>query len=159
LKLFSLPRSRATAVVALRDPESALGLLELALKDCGERLTGFELFSDFCLSLVLKHFKDVAAPFDRRFPQYVLMELSDTRPGDAVARMAEEVLGTALEAGDILDAAIAQSETQAKAFWRLRELISDAQAEEGQNVKHDVSIPISAIPEFIRATDAELARA
>jgi FAD/FMN-containing dehydrogenase len=87
------------------------------------------------------------------------MELSDTRPGDAVANLAESVLGAALEDGDIMDAAIAQSNAQAKAFWKLRELISDAQAHEGPNVKHDVSIPISGIPDFIRTTDAELARA
>jgi D-lactate dehydrogenase (cytochrome) len=159
LKLFPLPRSRATAVAALQDPDRALDLLERTLEACGERLTGFELFSDFCLSLVLKHFPDASAPFAKRFPQYVLMELSDTRPGDAVANLAESVLGAALEDGDILDAAIAQSNAQAKAFWKLRELISDAQAHEGPNVKHDVSIPISGIPDFIRATDAELARA
>jgi FAD/FMN-containing dehydrogenase len=159
LKLFPLPRSRATAVVALQDPGHALELLTHTLEGCGERLTAFELFSDFCLSLVLKHFRDVAAPFPRRFPQYVLMELSDTRPGDAVAHLAEGVLGQALEQGRILDAVIAQSESQSKAFWRLREFISDAQAQEGPNIKHDVSIPISRIPDFIRATDEELARA
>ena len=159
LKLFPLPRSRATAVVALQDPESALGLLKRTLEEVGERLTGFELFSDFCLSLVLKHFKDVTAPFAERFPHYVLMELSDTRPGNAVASLAESILGAALEEKSILDAAIAQSDTQARAFWKLREFISEAQAHEGPNIKHDVSIPISAIPEFIRATDAELASA
>jgi len=159
LKLFPPPRSRATAVVALEDPEHALELLKRTLEGCGERLTGFELFSDFCLSLVLKHFKDVAPPFARRFPHYVLMELSDTRPGEAVARIAEDTLSAALEARGILDAAIAQSDAQARAFWKLREFISEAQAHEGPNIKHDVSIPISQIPEFIRATDAELARA
>jgi D-lactate dehydrogenase (cytochrome) len=159
LKLFPLSRSRATAVVALQDPGSALDLLKRTLEGCGERLTGFELFSDFCLSLVLKHFKDAAAPFTRRFPHYVLMELSDTRPGEAVASLAEGILGAALEGRSILDAAIAQSDAQAKAFWRLRDFISEAQAHEGPNVKHDVSIPISQIPEFIRTTDAELGRA
>jgi D-lactate dehydrogenase (cytochrome) len=159
LKLFPLPRSRATAVVALQDPDRAIELLSATLDACGERLTGFELFSDFCLSLVLKHFRDVTAPFSRRFPHYVLIELSDTRPGDSVAALAEGVLGKALEEGRILDAAIAQSEAQAKAFWKLRELVSDAQAQEGPNVKHDVSIPISRIPEFVRTTDAQLARA
>ena len=159
LKLFPLPRSRATAVVALQDPESALGLLKRTLEEVGERLTGFELFSDFCLSLVLKHFKDVTAPFAERFPHYVLMELSDTRPGNAVTSLAESILGAALEEKRILDAAIAQSDTQARAFWKLREFISEAQAHEGPNIKHDVSIPISAIPEFIQTTDAELASA
>jgi len=159
LKLFPLPKSRATAVVALQNPEKALALLVRALDACGERLTGFELFSDFCLSLVLKHFKDAAAPFSRRFPHYVLVELSDTQPGESARTLAESALGAALEEEIILDAAVAQSEAQARAFWSLREFISEAQAHEGPNIKHDVSIPISRIPEFISATDAELARA
>ncbi|HVQ60956.1 MAG TPA: FAD-binding oxidoreductase [Burkholderiales bacterium] len=159
LKLFPMPKSRATAVVALQDPQRALNLLSRTLEEAGERLTGFELFSDFCLSLVLKHFKDAAAPFPRRFPHYVLLELSDTRPGNAVASLAEGILAAAHEGGGILDAAIAHSHAQSKAFWKLRDFISEAQAHEGPNIKHDVSIPISAIPEFIRATDAELARA
>jgi D-lactate dehydrogenase (cytochrome) len=159
LKLFPLPQSHATAVVALESPEKALALLERALGACGERLTGFELFSDFCLSLVLKHFRDTAAPFPRRFPHHVLMELSDSQPGESVRALVESMLETALEEKSILDAVVAQSETQARAFWKLREFISEAQAHEGPNIKHDVSIPISRIAEFIATTDAELARA
>jgi len=159
LKLFPLPKSHATAVVALQSPEKALALLERVLEACGERLTGFELFSDFCLALVLKHFRDAAAPFPRRFPHYVLMELSDTQSGVGVGALAESVLEAALEEKNILDAAVAQNETQARAFWKLREFISEAQAREGPNIKHDVSIPISRIADFILATDQELARA
>jgi len=158
LKLFPLPKSHATALVALQSPEKALALLERALDACGERLTGFELFSDFCLALVLKHFKDTTAPFPRRFPCYVLLELSDTQPGEGVRILVESVLEEALGNGLILDAAVAQSETQSRAFWALRENISEAQAHEGPNIKHDVSIPISRIAEFAAATDAELAR-
>jgi FAD/FMN-containing dehydrogenase len=159
LKLFPLPKSHATAVVALQSPEKALALLERALEACGERLTGFELFSDFCLSLVPKHFKDTAAPFRHRFPHYVLMELSDTQSGEGVRDLVEGMLEAALGEKNILDAAVAQSETQARDFWKLREFISEAQAHEGPNIKHDVSIPISRIADFISATDAELARA
>ena len=159
LKLFPLPRSRATAVAALEDPAKALALLDHARDACGERLTAFELFSDFCLALVLKHFKQTAAPFRARHPQYVLLELSDTQPGESVRALAEDTLEKALGKGLILDAAVAQSEAQAQAFWALREFISEAQAHEGPNVKHDVSIPISRIAEFISATDVELARA
>lgn len=159
LKLFPLPKSHATAVVALQSPEKALALVERALDACGERLTGFELFSDFCLSLVFKHFADTAAPFPRRFPHYVLMELSDTQPGEGARALVEGVLEVALEEKIVLDAAIAQNETQARAFWKLREFISEAQAHEGPNIKHDVSLPISRIAEFIVATDAELERA
>jgi D-lactate dehydrogenase (cytochrome) len=159
LKLFPLPRSRATAVAALQTPEKALVLLERALEACGERLTAFELFSDFCLSLVLKHFKDTAAPFPRRFPHYALMELSDTRPGEGVRTLVDSVLEAALEDETIIDAAVASSEAQSQALWKLREFISEAQAHEGPNIKHDISIPISRIAEFIAATDAELLRA
>ena len=87
------------------------------------------------------------------------MELSDTQAGGGVKTLAESVLEAALEEKDILDAAVAQSETQARAFWKLREFISEAQAQEGPNIKHDVSIPISRIADFISATDQELARA
>ncbi len=159
LKLFPLPKSHATAVVALQSPEKALALLERALEACGERLTGFELFSDFCLSLVLKHFRDTTAPFRHRFPHYVLMELSDTQSGEGVRDLVESMLEAALGEKSILDAAVAQSETQARDFWKLREFISEAQAHEGPNIKHDVSVPISRIADFISATDAELARA
>jgi FAD/FMN-containing dehydrogenase len=159
LKLFPLPRARATAVTALHSPEKALDLLERMQANAGERLTGFELFSDFCLSLVLRHFAGTAAPFRSRYPFYALVELSDTQPGEGVKSLAENALGSALEEGIILDAAIAQSEAQARAFWSLREFVSEAQAHEGPNIKHDVSIPISRIAEFVAATDAELARA
>ena len=159
LKLFPLPKSHATAIVALETPEKAVALLERALGACGERLTGFELFSHFCLSLVLKHFRETAAPFPRRFPHYVLMELSDTQSGEGVRVLVESMLEAALEETNILDAAVAQSETQSRAFWSLREFISEAQAHEGPNIKHDVSIPISRISEFIATTDAELERA
>jgi len=159
LKLFPLPRSRATAVVAVQSPAKALALLEHALRACGERLTAFELFSEFCLSLVLKHFRDAAAPLPERYSHYVLLELSDSQPGDAVRVLAESMLASALEKELIIDAALAQSESQAGVFWKLRELISEAQAHEGPNIKHDVSLPISRISEFIAMTDAELARA
>src|SRR3989442_8539844 len=128
LKLFPLPKSRATVVVALRSPAKALPLLERALGACGERLTGFELFSDFCLSLVLKHFRETAAPFPRRFPHYVLMELSDTQSGEGVRVLVESMLEAALEERNILDAAVAQNETQSPALLRLRGFLSKAQA-------------------------------
>jgi D-lactate dehydrogenase (cytochrome) len=159
LKLFPLPRSHATAVAAVQSPEKALALLDRARDACGERLTGFELFSDFCLSLVLKHFEGAAAPFPGGFAYYVLLELSDTQPGEGAKALVESVLEDALGEGLILDAVVAQSEAQSRAFWALRENISEAQAQEGPNIKHDVSLPISRIAEFAAAADAELARA
>ena len=128
-------------------------------RDGGERLTGFELFSDFCLELVLRQFPGSIAPLATRAPHYALVELSDLRANGRAAAFLEESLGAALEAREIGDAAVAKSEAQAAAFWALRENISEAQAREGANIKHDVSLPISAIAQFIDETDTQLARA
>jgi FAD/FMN-containing dehydrogenase len=157
LKLFPLPRSSATAVAALRDPAQALALLGIAQAHCAERLSGFELFSHACLELVFKHFPDASAPFGAVHPQYALVEVSDS--GDAAGAALEAALADAMEREVALDAVVAQSEAQAAALWRLREHIPEAQAREGQNIKHDVSVPISSIPQFMAVTGEELARA
>lgn len=158
LKLFPLPTGRATAVVALETPRAALSLLSLLQARCGERVTGFELFSDFCISLVAKHFPAYKSPFKTAFPQYVLVELSDTRSAHEAQALLEEVLGDAMEQGMAKDVAIAVNETQAARFWALRENISEAQAAEGRNIKHDVSVPISNIADFIDTANAGLAK-
>jgi FAD/FMN-containing dehydrogenase len=157
LKLYPMPRSRSTAVVAVGSPERALALLGLAQAQCAERLTAFELFSHRCLELVLEHFPETSAPFRAPHPQYVLVEVSD--PGQGAAGVLEAALADAAEKGVALDAVVAQSESQALALWALRENISEAQARAGQNIKHDVSVPVSAVPRFVAETGAELARA
>ncbi len=159
LKLFPLPRERATAVVAVASADQAMTLLAQLQRDCGERLTGFELFSHFCLELVLRHFPGSQAPLSAHAPHYVLVELSDLRANGRAVAFLEQALGAALEQGGILDAAVAKSEAQSAAFWGLRENISEAQAREGANIKHDVSVPISAIAAFVAETDALLGRA
>jgi FAD/FMN-containing dehydrogenase len=158
LKLFPRPRARATAVVALQTPRDALRLLDHAQARCGARLTAFELFSAICLALVRRHF-NVPAPFEAAYPQYALLELSDTHAGEELAALLESTLGDAIESGVALDAVIAKSGAQAKQLWALRENVSEAQAAEGPNIKHDISIPISRIGEFIEITDAKLAKA
>jgi len=158
LKLFPLPTGRATAIVGLETPRAALSLLSLLQARCGERVTGFELFSDFCIRLVTKHFPAHKSPFKTSFPQYVLVELSDTRSADEVQSLMEAVLGVALEQGMAKDVAVAVNESQSARFWALRENISEAQAVEGRNIKHDVSVPISNIADFIDAADHELAK-
>ncbi|MCI0432068.1 MAG: FAD-binding oxidoreductase [Gemmatimonadetes bacterium] len=158
LKLFPKPRAQATAVAALRTPRDALRLLEHVQAHCGDRLTAFELFSAICVALVRKHF-NVPAPFEAAHPQYALLELSDTQAGAGVGPLLEATLADAIESGIALDAVIAASSAQAKQLWSLRENVSEAQAAEGPNIKHDISIPISRIGEFIEATDALLARA
>jgi FAD/FMN-containing dehydrogenase len=158
LKLFPKPRARTTAFVALGSVPDALKLLTHMQSRAGDRLTAFELVSDFCIRLVRKHYPQLPAPLAAASPQYVLLELSDTQ-GEGVAALAEESLGAAIEQGLALDAAIAASGAQARQLWALRENMSDAQALEGPNVKHDISIPISRIADFIDACDARLARA
>jgi len=149
LKLFPKPRSRATAIVAVRDPRAALGLLSFLRERVGERVTGFELISRVCLDLVLRHIPKSRDPFDARHDWYVLVELADSAAGNALAALFEEALGAAAEASLIEDAAIAASEAQRAEFWRLRETISEAQKVEGPSIKHDVSVPVSRVPDLI----------
>ncbi|MBB5391906.1 MULTISPECIES: FAD-binding oxidoreductase [unclassified Herbaspirillum] len=153
LKLFPQPRAQVTALAALKTPAQALRLLDLAQSRCGPALTGFELMSDFCLQLVCKHFPEQRLPFAQRHAQYVLLELSDSESEEHARAMFEAVIGDALEQELIDDAVIASSITQSKALWQLRENISMAQAHEGKNIKHDISVPISRIAEFIEVTD------
>jgi D-lactate dehydrogenase (cytochrome) len=159
LKLFPRPRARATALVALESPDRALELLSQIQDACGDRVTGFELMSTFCLSLVAKHFPATRLPFPQAHPQYVLLELSDTAGGESLDAALHGALAEAAERGLLLDAAVAASEAQAEALWALRENIPEAQVHEGKQIKHDISLPISRIAEYIAVTGAELQRA
>ncbi len=156
LKLFPQPQSSVTAFAALPSPQAAVELLGSMRAAAGDRLVAFELVSRVCLDLVLRHFPGTAEPFAERHPWHVLIELNDTMPDAPLQEMLETELGRALERGQIADAAIASSEGQARALWKLREDISEAQRLEGKNVKHDISVPISRIPAFIDKCDAAL---
>lgn len=156
LKLFPQPRAQLTALVALDTPAQALQLLQQAQQHCAATLTGFELMSDFCLQLVCKHFPDQRLPFSRPHPQYVLLELSDSESEEHARALLEGLIGAALEQELVQDAVIAASLAQSRALWQLRESISMAQAHEGKNIKHDISVPISRIADFISTTDALL---
>lgn len=156
LKLFPMPKGQATAVVALDSPELALNLLGLAQSQLDARLTAFELFSEFCLELVLKHYPSCKRPVEQRSPHYVLLECSDAMSEASAQAQMQQLLESALEAGLISDAAVATSTQQANELWALRENISEAQAAEGKNIKHDISVPISSIAQFIAATNAQL---
>ncbi|MEO7402926.1 MAG: FAD-binding oxidoreductase [Burkholderiales bacterium] len=159
VKLFPQPLARAVSVVGLANPRRSVELLGHMQSRCGERLTGFELFSERCLSVVLQFFPGSIDPLAQRCPYYALLELSDTHDADGIRGAMEGALADALESEMIRDAAIATSEGQAKALWSLRENVSEAQAHEGKNIKHDVSIPASKIAEFIEVTDELLAKA
>ncbi len=157
LKLFPRPTAIATALVALESPAQAVALLTRFREYCGDRVTGYELIARICVDLVLGHMPATRDPFDARHPWYVLVELSDSGARETLDAMLEEALGGAAEDGLIRDAAIAASEAQRAAFWKIREDIPEAQKVEGASVKHDVSVPVSRVPELIERAGAALA--
>ncbi len=158
LKLHAQPAARLTALFALGSARDALDLLALARQRCDASLTGFELFSDLCLQLVERHFSALRSPFPSRHAQYVLMELSDSESEAHAMTLLEAVAGAATDQGLIDNAVIARSLSQSQQLWSLREHISMAQAAEGLNIKHDISLPVSRIADFIDETDALLQR-
>jgi FAD/FMN-containing dehydrogenase len=156
LKLVPQPRGILTALVALDSPRAAVALLSRMQDGCGAALTGFELMSDVCLGLVHEHFPDLPRPFARPHPQYALLEVSSSESESHAAGLVESAVGAALEAGIALDAVLASSASQSAGLWKLRENISPAQAAAGKNIKHDISLPVSRIPDFIEHTDRAL---
>lgn len=159
VKLFPAIRSRATAWVAVPDPRAAVRLLGLMRAQCGERVSAFEIVGRQALQLVLQHIPGARAPLGERADWAVLIELSDPSADAMLAAQIEDTLAAACAQGVASDAVLAGSEAQARALWALRENISEAQRIEGISIKHDISVPVSAIPEFLdRAGDALLQR-
>jgi FAD/FMN-containing dehydrogenase len=156
LKLYPLPVAQVCAFAAVASPDDALRLLGLAQRRAGPALTAFELVSEACLALVLKHFPACRRPLAAASPWYVLFEWSDLDDAAHAAQSVERLLEAALEERIVADAAIAASNAQRRELWALRENISEAQAAEGRNVKHDIAVPISRIAQFVRETDAQI---
>jgi FAD/FMN-containing dehydrogenase len=158
LKLFPLPAAQHTALLAFACIGDAIAFLSRARAGFGAGLTAFELLSDTVLQLIARHLPDQAIPLESLdAPWYALIELSDTE-GEAHARARfEAVVGQSFEEGLVTDAVIAESLQQSQGLWRLRhEALGEAQRRDGRNIKHDVSVPISRIPDFLRATAAVL---
>lgn len=153
IKLFPQPKATRTALLALRNVDDALRLFTLAQSKCNAALTGFELMSGFCIELVAKHFPQMRVSFKDTHQQYVLLELSDSESDEHANTLLENLVGDALQQDIVQDAIVATSIAQSKALWNVREHIPLAQAAEGKNIKHDVSLPISAIGNFIRDTE------
>ncbi|HQS49061.1 MAG TPA: FAD-binding oxidoreductase, partial [Xanthobacteraceae bacterium] len=151
LRLFPRPRQRSTAFIGLPSVEAALALFRRMRALASDSLTGFELLSDYCIETVLKHIPGTVRPLGLRHAYYVLAELTSTRLVDDLAALAEGVLEQAMEVGEIEDAVIAASEAQAQALWKLRETLPEAQKFEGGSIKHDVSVPVSRVPDFYTA--------
>jgi FAD/FMN-containing dehydrogenase len=168
LVLHPLPAANVTAFAAVPGLEAAVALLARARAMAGGELTGFEVMNAFSLALVAKHFPTLPRPLPPA-PWTVLLDLAapalagaagaDAAGAEAAARdRLEALLGAAMEAGEVEDAAVAQSLAQSRSMWHLRESIPLAQAEEGLNVKHDIALPVSAIPAFCESNGAAIAR-
>jgi FAD/FMN-containing dehydrogenase len=155
LKLQPLPVGQVVAMCVVDSPKAALDLLALAQSQLGGNLSAFELMSNICLDLVKKHNPNAKIPFpDAAWT--VLIEVSDLHSEQSAVALINRLLESAFEAGCIADATISQSLTQFKDLWSLREDISEAQASEGKNIKHDVAVPISTIATFIEQTNAAI---
>jgi D-lactate dehydrogenase (cytochrome) len=155
VKLFPLPASRETAFLAVPDVNAALTLLTEARNATAEAVSAFELIPRIGVDLVVKHFPGTRAPVEMRAPWYVLIELTSPETGDWLKRRMEAFVEGAFAKSLVSDGTIAASEAQAKALWHLREVLPESQTREGGSIKHDVSVPVSRIPEFImRGTEA-----
>ena len=148
LKLFPVLRSRAVAFAGLRSAGDAIELLARAKGESGGGVEAFELMGRFGLELVLRNIPGQRDPLAEAHPWYVLIETASAEAGGAEAAM-ERILAAAFEADLVQDAVLAQSETEARALWSLRENHSGAQKPEGQGWKHDISVPVSRMAEFI----------
>jgi FAD/FMN-containing dehydrogenase len=158
MKLYPLPAATLTAWAAVPSMQAAVTLLGLAHKHLGAGLTGFEVMGQFALSLVAKHYPQQRVPLYQDTPYCVLLENSDQESEAHARAQFERLLEAALEDGCASDAVVAANIAQGRQLWHVRESIPLAQADEGLNIKHDISIPVSHIPDFCQETDALLTR-
>ena len=149
IKLYPRPNQKITAIVALTSPINAVSLLSRLQSDVEGSVTSFEIFNRACLDMVLEHINGIRDPFSEPYHIYVLIEISATQPNLDIKNSLELELAKVLETRDLLDAVIASSETQSNDFWRLREDIPEAQKRAGGCIKHDISVPISKVSQFI----------
>jgi FAD/FMN-containing dehydrogenase len=146
LRLRPKPSASATAWIGIDSPRKAVELLAMLRGRLGERLSAFELISRACLEAVLSHLKDSRDPLPAAHPWYVLVEIADSGEAELLREQVERALAEAAENGTLRDAALAQSSDQSRALWRMRESIPEAQF---TNVKHDISVSVSKIPELV----------
>jgi FAD/FMN-containing dehydrogenase len=158
MKLYPRPAATLTAWAAVPSMDAAVKLLGLAHRHLGAGLTGFEVMGQFALSLVAKHYPQLRVPLYGSVPYCVLLENADQESEEHARSVFERLLEVALEDGCAVDAVVAENLAQAHQLWHIREAIPLAQAEEGLNIKHDISIPVSRIPAFCAETDALLQR-
>jgi FAD/FMN-containing dehydrogenase len=156
LRLFPRPRDTAVAFCAVADEDAALGLFRRFRERDDSAVRAFEYMSGLGVDFAIRHIEGVSLPLGARADHYVLVDLASPRPDAGLREMAETVLAEAMEAGEVLDAALAESDAQAQKIWRIREEHPEAQKREGASVKNDVSVPVSRVPEMIRRCSAAL---
>ena len=155
LKLYPVMASRAVALIGVSSPEAALRLLVRAKDETGGAVEAFELMGRLGVEFALRNIRGTRDPLAQPHPWYVLAEFSSGEPGSGEAAM-ERFLAAGLEEGLIGDAAVAQTDTQAKALWALRENQSPAQKPEGATWKHDVAVPVSQVARFLAEATAAM---
>jgi FAD/FMN-containing dehydrogenase len=149
LKLYPKIRATATAFAAVPSPQAAVTLLSELREASGDSVSSFELIPRIGIDLTTKHIPGVLDPLDGRFEWYVLCELSSSRFIDTLVPVLEGALEGALSRGIILDGVMAQNERHREAFWKLRETIPEAQRLDGASLKHDISVPVAVLPDFV----------
>jgi D-lactate dehydrogenase (cytochrome) len=158
LKLFPEPRAVATAWLAVASVDAACRLLGRARRESGDQVVSAEYVSRRSLELVLRHVEGAREPLGSPAEHYVLLELASADDDETLRAKLTRVLTTGLEAGEILDGALAESEAQRRSLWLLRERVPEAERRDGGSVKHDVSVRIVRIPDFIARAEPTLAR-
>jgi FAD/FMN-containing dehydrogenase len=156
LKLFPLPTEHQTAWLALNSVEAVCQLLGLARKLSGDTVTSFEYISEPALRIAATHIEALRIPFSTPHPHQVLVELSGPQPAGALRPVLEALLEQAMAMGLVTDAVVADSESQRRQLWRVRETIPEAEKRAGRSIKHDVSVAISRIPEYLATIPAQL---
>jgi FAD/FMN-containing dehydrogenase len=154
IKLFPKPVSRATTMVACDGPDMALVLFERMRSQNADVLSTFEYIDRSALQMAIDHGPGCSDPMMQAYPAYCLIELTSTGAQDVLDARMEAALEAAFEAGEVIDAVIGASEAQKDALWTLRENLSDAQKPEGASIKHDVSVPVSRVADFVNAAKA-----
>lgn len=153
LKLFPLPVDSTTAMVAMPDVQAAPRLLAMLRETSGDAITTFEYMHRACFDILVAH-TDLGDPFEQAYEHYALVELTSSRRDAALQPLLERTLESAFDDGVAVDAVIATSGAQAERLWRMRETLPEAQKNLGVGIKHDVSVPVSRVPEFIiKATE------
>ena len=158
LKLFPLPADTATALVGVGSPQQALELLAHLRSTAGDQVTTFELMPRLAVELTVKHIAGVADPLGQGTEWYVLVELTSPNPRQDLATLLTDELHEAAAGGVVDDAMIATSIAQSLAMWKLRESVPEAQRHHGASLKHDISVPVSSVPQLIEEGSALVRR-